>query len=327
MSSTVMDSAPLATTAVTFYTVVVFALTMLSNGSLIMLTCYSPRAVLLDPMRQMYRVFTSVWVHGNFPHVFLNLLAFVPMATSLEKSVGTIQFTWLFMVFVIVGAVTHALLAMTLELFVGAAVYCSIGMSGVIFALIVCETSVNDVGRRSIFGLFEVSSAWYPIVLLCVIQVLMPGVSFVGHAAGLLSGYAYVKGYLNWALLRDAHVTALEEWRPFAPVRTHASFVSGAGHSAQPNVTNGTANSIPSLRNIPFIDGSIRAFSGQGQRLGGDGSTTGGVGAFAVDERKLATLIEMGFDSTEAKHALQQCEGDTTRATQLLTEKAGEDNV
>jgi membrane associated rhomboid family serine protease len=327
MSSTVMDNAPLATMAVTIVAVVVFALTTLSNGSLIMLCCYSPLAVLSDPLWQTYRVFTSVWVHGNFPHLFLNLLAFVPMAKSLEKSVGTVQFAWLFTVFVLVGAVAHALLAMTLEILVGATVYCSIGMSGVIFALIVCETSVNDVGRRSIFGFFEVSSAWYPVALLCFVQLLMPGASFIGHAAGLLSGYAYVKGYMNWVLLRDTHVTALEEWQTFAPVRAHASFISGVGHSARPNVTSGTANVIPSFRNIPFVGSSSGAFSGEGQRLGGNGSTTGGMGAFAVDDRKLATLIEMGFDSTEAKQALQQCEGDTSRATQLLTEKVGEENV
>jgi len=188
-----MDDAPLGTMAVTIANVVVFALTVLSNGSLVLANCYSPRVVLEAPLWNAYRIVTSVFTHGSFPHVLLNLLAFVPMASSLERSIGTVQFTHLFAVIVFCMAAVHAALAMVLEVLVGGPVFCAIGMSGVVFALIVCETNVNNVGGRSIFGLFEVSSAWYPIVLLCFIQLVMPGVSFIGHSAGLITGYAYVK--------------------------------------------------------------------------------------------------------------------------------------
>jgi len=124
-------------------------------------------------------------------------------------------------------------------------------------------------------------------------------------------------------------VSALEEWPRFAYVRAQTTFVSGVGHSAQPNATT---SAFPNFRNIPLIVSSSGAFRGEGRTLGGNGSTTGGLGVFAVDERKLATLIEMGFDSTEAKYALQQSEGDTSQAAQFLTEEAarknaGEENV
>ena len=41
----------------------------------------------------------------------------------------------------------------------------------------------------SLFGLFRVPPHLYPWVLLLVIQLLMPGVSFLGHLSGILVGY------------------------------------------------------------------------------------------------------------------------------------------
>ena len=86
-----------------------------------------------------------------------------------------------------------------------------------VFALIVCETNVNDVERRSVFGLFTVSSEYYPIALLLFIQLLMPGVSFIGHAGGIAAGWLYVRGYLNFLLLKETHVEYLEKLAICAP--------------------------------------------------------------------------------------------------------------
>ena len=62
---------------------------------------------------------------------------------------------------------------------------CMAGLSGILFALIVMEGEVLGGGEpRSIFGLFAVPAAAYPWVLLFVYQLLMPGVSFVGHLSG-----------------------------------------------------------------------------------------------------------------------------------------------
>ena len=45
------------------------------------------------------------------------------------------------------------------------------------------------VGVHSLFGLVEVPAAWYPWLLLILIQLIMPGISFLGHLGGLLAGY------------------------------------------------------------------------------------------------------------------------------------------
>lgn len=79
-------------------------------------------------------------------------------------------------------------------------VSCAVGLSGAVFGLIVIDTAFSNVQSRSIFGLFMVPAQWYPWALLLFWQLLMPGVSFLGHLGGVLAGQAYVWGWFKWAI-------------------------------------------------------------------------------------------------------------------------------
>ena len=63
---------------------------------------------------------------------------------------------------------------------------CAIGFSGVIFGLIVVDNNISGATQRSIFGFFYVPAPLYPWVLMLLWQVIMPGVSFLGHLCGVL---------------------------------------------------------------------------------------------------------------------------------------------
>ena len=39
-----------------------------------------------------------------------------------------------------------------------------------------------------IFGLFSVPRKWYAVVYLIIMSVFIPGVSFIGHLCGIISG-------------------------------------------------------------------------------------------------------------------------------------------
>ena len=329
---TPLNAAPLATLVIVGAVVVFFVVTMASETMDFALVCANPRLAIATPLASYYRVFTSTFAHGSFPHVLFNCLAFTPMASALERSVGTINFAWLFLVFAHVGYAASAASAYALLLGLGYSRgyhSCAIGMSGVVFALIVCETNVNDVGRRSVFGLFEVPSAWYPTALLFFIQLLVPGVSFLGHAAGMATGYLYVGGYLNFLLLREAHVEMIEQSFACAPIRALPSFVSSnAERGSRPRV-DASASSFPWLTSsrtweLPSrVSDATRAFTGRGQKLGGSGSTTGEMAAIVkVNQKDLNTLVEMGFSEHASRRALQECKGDLSRATQVLTDAA-----
>jgi membrane associated rhomboid family serine protease len=344
-AAAVVETAPLATSVVIAVVASSFLLTGLSGANNFGITCLMPKLALWSPLSSYYRVWTSWMSHGSFVHVLLNVLAFGPMASALERTIGTVQFAALFIAFAHVGAVIHVLAAgflwFTLDYY-SSLMSCSIGMSGIVFSLIVCETNVNDVGQRSVFGLFEVSSAWYPVALLVTIQLIMPGVSFLGHASGIVAGYLYVKGYLNLILLSSERAAAIEQ-SAIAPLTRMESFVSG-GHNAHPNQDAnanifprftsprnwqlpvfGTPTSHAANSNARVTTANVTAFSGEGRKLGGQGSTTGGmVKEVAVDERKFSSLVEMGFDSTDARRALQVSEGDMTKAMQVLTDAQGQ---
>ena len=63
---------------------------------------------------------------------------------------------------------------------------CGVGLSGVIFGLIVLDTHHSGVSQHSIFGLFSVPARVYPWALLVVWQLLVPQVSFLGHLGGIV---------------------------------------------------------------------------------------------------------------------------------------------
>ena len=72
------------------------------------------------------------------------------------------------------------------------------GISGVIFGLIVIETSASGVQQRSIFGFFTVPAQYYPLVLLVICQLLLPHVSFWEHLGGIVAGQLLIRGALNF---------------------------------------------------------------------------------------------------------------------------------
>ncbi len=69
----------------------------------------------------------------------------------------------------------------------------AVGFSGVLFALTVQESFLGAGSSRSLFGLVNVPSKLYPWAMLVAMQLILPGVSFEGHLAGLLVGALHVR--------------------------------------------------------------------------------------------------------------------------------------
>ena len=72
-----------------------------------------------------------------------------------------------------------------------------VGFSGVLFCYALIESYHTQETVRSIFGLFNVSAKLYPFILLILIQVILPGISFLGHLSGILVGLLAVSGLLQ----------------------------------------------------------------------------------------------------------------------------------
>ena len=85
-----------------------------------------------------------------------------------------------------------------------------IGLSGVIFGLVVVDNVSLTNTQRSVFGLFSVPAAAYPWMLLLICQFLIPEVSFLCHLSGLLAGLLWSKGHLQPLCLPGSSLSRFE---------------------------------------------------------------------------------------------------------------------
>lgn len=138
------------------------------------------------------------------------MMALLSVGVAIEKRFGTLCFVGIVMVFAVLGNAVYVLAYWAWAVVGGDATMlmsCAAGFSGVLFGMIVLESMLgNTSGSRSVFGLVAVPSWAYPWsvslstpracsdvlsflrVSMVAIQLLMPGVSFVGHLSGAFIG-------------------------------------------------------------------------------------------------------------------------------------------
>ncbi|GAV86125.1 UBA domain-containing protein/Rhomboid domain-containing protein [Cephalotus follicularis] len=175
--------------------------------------CFLPSAVI--PHFQVYRFYTAVIFHGSLLHVLFNMLALVPLGSELERITGSVRLLYLIVLLATSNAIFHLLFAFLVaynpihpyQYFMNE---CAIGFSGILFSMIVIETSLSGVEYRSVFGLFNVPSMWYAWILLVLFQLLMPNVSLLGHLCGIISGFAYTYGLFNLLMPGTSFYSAIE---------------------------------------------------------------------------------------------------------------------
>jgi len=245
-------SLPLGTKSVLLLNVCLYVSCVLFGYDAFHEVCMAPHWVLHQ--LQVYRILTAPLFHGGIIHLAFNMTAFVPMASSLERLLGSVQFCHIVFLFVALSSCFHVALAVVAgALGFNAMHECAIGFSGVVFGVIVVDTHLQMVPRRSVFGFFSVPSQYYPVSLALFLQVIIPSVSFLGHLAGLLAGSAYVNGYLNPLLLRQTTIETLEGNPRASAISTHPSFVAGgasadaspgAGGAAFPAIFGGGGGAV-----------------------------------------------------------------------------------
>ncbi|GLI60424.1 hypothetical protein VaNZ11_002576, partial [Volvox africanus] len=205
---------PLCTKATFSLITGVFVVQLLTGwyGTQAIAISLQPQAVLYD--FQVYRIFTAVLIHGGLLHLTFNMLAFVPMGASLERAVGTLQLLYFMALSCLLEGTLYVACSVMLAasgVVRGAMHHGAMGFSGIIFSLVVWESALSPAPFRSILGLFQVPTAWYPWALLLFCQLLVPEASFVGHLAGLMVGQLWVWGVLRPLALSRSATNRLEQ--------------------------------------------------------------------------------------------------------------------
>ena len=160
--------------------------------------CISVRGAWFD--RQWKRVFLASFYHSSDFHLYYNMASFIWKAISLEKHFGSVYFLYMIAIFSVTTNLLYVAINYALAEVLDQWSYinsCAVGFSGVLFALKVVTTHLHPAGMTRVMGFIPVPmriACWVELVL---ISVLFPHVSFIGHLAGILVGFAFVYGPLR----------------------------------------------------------------------------------------------------------------------------------
>ncbi|KAK8554100.1 hypothetical protein V6N12_031077 [Hibiscus sabdariffa] len=231
------DSIPFLTSAVVIVCGVIYLICLLVGYDTFYEICFLPEAVVSH--FQVYRIYTSIIFHGSLLHVLFNMLALVPLGSELERIMGSIRLLYTIILLATSNAIFHLFIALVVahnpfhpyDHFMNE---CAIGFSGILFSMIVIETTLSGVQSRSVFGLFNVPAKWYAFILLVVFQLLMSNVSLLGHLCGILSGFAYTYGLFNFLIPGPSFYAAIESssWLASCVRRPKFILCSGGNPSA-----------------------------------------------------------------------------------------------
>mmetsp|Transcript_16299 Transcript_16299/g.18285 ORF Transcript_16299/g.18285 Transcript_16299/m.18285 type:complete len:350 (-) Transcript_16299:279-1328(-) len=214
-----------------------------------------PRLVLFT--NEYYRIFTSVFFHANFMHIGMNMLSTSTISSALEKRIGTIRLIFSIWWSIILTSTVYVTIAYTAYIIFGYDTWMyqhSLGFSGIIFHLCVLENYLHP-GTRSIFGFFSVPSFVYPWVLLLVLQLIMPNLSFLGHLAGIITGTLEYYGVLDGLYLGDSFLIGLELLPIMRGLVSLDSFVAASqsrGSVRQLRAESSLSHSIHKISRIIF---------------------------------------------------------------------------
>jgi membrane associated rhomboid family serine protease len=226
-----VDSTPLVTLLVTSVCVVVYVADNLGNfGANLSEFALVPYLVVWHG--QLWRIVTAAFTHGGLLHIAMNMFSFFSLGKSLETLFGSLHFFFLLLAYTLGCGLLYVAIELLLAVAwdPSSAYRGAVGFSGVIFALAVNESALSPFPTRSVFGLFSVPTKLYPWVLMLVIQFAVPGISFVGHLAGILLGGLHSAGWLAWALPSFTTLRKLEQtgcMRPIMRTRMYKLVPSG----------------------------------------------------------------------------------------------------
>ncbi|ORZ30118.1 hypothetical protein BCR44DRAFT_146737 [Catenaria anguillulae PL171] len=172
-------------------------------------TCYNPRT-LVSLTGWLFALLAPI-MHGGFWHWLFNALAALSLVSYQEKRLGSVAVMHLVVVVLpLVAAVVHGVVTFVVGLMFALSPECIVGCSGVLFALVVVYCHELKEAKLNVFGVVEVPAGVYPWILLVLVSVLVSGVTFWGHLAGMCAGYLYAFGLLNWAQFPSSLMDRLE---------------------------------------------------------------------------------------------------------------------
>lgn len=162
--------------------------------------CLSVNAII--DRKEYLRLILSQFCHSDDWHLYYNMVSFLWKGRTLEPRLGIVKFAFTLIVFTISTAFAYLFLNKIIAEITGDYSYlnrCSVGFSGVIFALKVLTTHYDTNSVSSLMGI-PIGSKYVVWAELILISLLSPNASFVGHLAGILVGLAHIHGPIKYII-------------------------------------------------------------------------------------------------------------------------------
>ncbi|PSR92328.1 hypothetical protein BD289DRAFT_428942 [Coniella lustricola] len=144
----------------------------------------------------LYRTNTYPFIHLNFLHMIMNLLALTPLVERFESEYGTLTALALFM-----GPFSTfpAALYTITEIFILHSNTAVMGASVWFFLLLGMEAiRTYKTNPHFVIATYNIPTWTTPLLLAVVVSALVPSSSLLGHLCGLLVGYFCGLGYMKF---------------------------------------------------------------------------------------------------------------------------------
>jgi len=135
---------------------------------------------------------TSIFLHGNFMHIFFNCWALLMFGVYLERRIGWKNFLKVFFVTGIIGSLAHIVFTLT----VGSFGLYALGASGAIFGMLGALAVLEPEIKVIMFPVFIPMKLWQSVIMsVAIMSVIfaaggMLGIAHDVHVAGLAAGFA-----------------------------------------------------------------------------------------------------------------------------------------
>ena len=139
----------------------------------------------------IYQVFTYMFVHSSFSHLFFNMLSLFIFGQALEKRLGTREFL---LYYLLVGTLSGVF--SFLGFFFAGKNIILLGASGAVYGILLLFAVFFPFAKVYIFGLIPIKAPlliglFFVIELFSQASGFNAGVAHLTHLAGLVIGYLY----------------------------------------------------------------------------------------------------------------------------------------
>ncbi|MBN1212943.1 MAG: rhomboid family intramembrane serine protease [candidate division Zixibacteria bacterium] len=154
----------------------------------------TPATFYSDFPNQIYQIFTYMFLHGGFGHIFFNMFALWMFGTEIEYTWGSRSFGRFYLICGLAGAVLTLIVlpSQTIPM---------IGASAAIYGILVAYWIMFPNRYLYIYFLFPIKVKWaIPGMMLLGFLFSAGNVAHMAHLGGALCGLAYVKS--DWRFKR-----------------------------------------------------------------------------------------------------------------------------